>query len=116
MIGRLLLAGGVVLVAFAAVWLWERRGGRVRSGLPFGLTIATSDTCTICDAAVGAISAAGPDLPVLVVDASDLAHLRIRSVPTVLVADRWGEIVLRRSGRAAITDAETIVRAARAVA
>lgn len=116
MIGRLLLAGGVVMIAFAAVWMWERRGGLVRSGLPSGLTIATSDACTICDAALGAIVSAGPDLPVRVVDASELAHLKIRSVPTVLVADGRGEVVLRRSGRAAVTDAEAIVRAARAVA
>lgn len=116
MTGRLLLVGAVVVLAFAVVALWERRRGRVRSGVPSGLTIATSDACILCDAALGAIASAGPDVAVRVVDATDLAHLRIRSVPTVLVADRRGEIVLRRSGRSAITDAETIVRAARALA
>ncbi len=116
MIERIVLVALVVAAGFLFVSVWERRRGRGTTGVPPGLTIATSGTCATCDAAIVAISAAGPDLELKVVDATAFEHLRIRAVPTVILADRKGQVVLRRSGRAAVADAEAIVQAARALA
>jgi hypothetical protein len=47
-------------------------------------------------------------VPHRVLDAEALPELGIRSVPTLLVIDAKGEVVRRRSGRAAITDAARV--------
>lgn len=113
---RLLILAAVVLAAWAVVAVVERRKGADRHGLPQGLLIVTTEACRLCEDAVRAISEAGPELTPRIVDATALESLHIRSAPTVIVADRRGEIVLRRTGRSAIFDAEEIVRAARGVA
>lgn len=117
MIGlRILILLAVVAAAWAVIAIAERRRGADRHGLPQGVLIVTTEACRLCEDAVRAISKAGPELTPRIVDATELDTLHIRSAPTVIVADRRGEIVLRRSGRSAIFDAEEIVRAARGVA
>lgn len=94
----LLLA--VVALAFALVWLSERWRGRARTGLEPGLLLVTGPGCAMCGPAERALAGAG--LSFRSVDASQVRHLGVRSVPTLFVVDERGAVVLRRSGRAAI--------------
>lgn len=116
MIVRLALLGLTVAVAFGLVALLERRRGRIAATLPAGITLVTGPDCRLCDTARRALAAAAPDLAVRVVDVAAFGDPSVRSVPTVVVADAAGDVVLRRSGRAAISDAARIVAAARGVA
>lgn len=118
MILRLLLLALVVGSGFLAVAALERRRppGWTLPGATAGVTLVTSAGCAICPAAVRAIAAAGPDVTVRVVDAGDLADPAIRSIPTAIVTDQAGKVVLRRSGRSVVADAAQIVGAARGVA
>lgn len=105
----------VVLAAFALVWLavgrWERRRGAQAAGVSPGVTMFTTDDCRICPLAIETLAGAG--VPVTVRSARDpLAEaLAVRSVPTVVVADGQGQVTMRRSGRAVITDVRSIAAA-----
>lgn len=116
MITRLVVLGLAVAVAFGVVAVLERRRGKIGGDLPAGITLVTGPDCRLCESARRALVAAAPDLPVRVVDVSALGDPSVRSVPTVVVADGSGEVILRRSGRAAISDAGRIAAAARGVA
>lgn len=113
MMVRLVLVAAVVVLAWSAVAMWERRrpGLRNRSGLLPGVTLVTGPGCRLCDAAEAALRRHQVTSRRVTVDR--FPDLGVRAVPTVLVADRRGRLVLRRSGRAAITDAEAVARAAR---
>jgi hypothetical protein len=116
MIVRLVLLLLVVGAAFLAVAGFERLPRRAAlPGLGAGLTVVTGAGCVICPAAVRAIAAVDPGLAVRVMDRGDLADASIRSVPTAIVTDRGGAVVLRRSGRSVVTDAAEIARVARSV-
>lgn len=116
MIVRLVVLVLAVGLAFGVVAVVERRRGRTAVALPAGVTLVTGPGCRLCAAAARALTAADPGLAVRVVDVAELTDGSVRSVPTVIVADGSGGIVLRRSGRAAISDAVDIVRVARGVA
>lgn len=115
-LGRVFVLAGVIALAWVVVAVVERRKGADRHGFPRGLLIVTTEACRLCEAAVAAITRAGPDVEPTIVDVTELEGLHVRSAPTVIVADGRGEIVLRRTGRSAIFDAEEIVQAARGVA
>ena len=100
MTARIVLLVTVVVLAFALVWLSERWRGRARTGLEPGLLLVTAAGCSMCGPAERALAGAG--LSFRSVDASEVRHLGVRSVPTLFVVDDGGTVVLRRSGRAAI--------------
>ena len=111
MILRLVLVAATLAVAWLVVAAWERRPGRRSSGLGPGLTLVTSEGCRLCGPAFAALTRAGAS-PVVV----DAAHLPddagpVHSVPTAILTDRSGRVVLRRTGRSVITDAEFVARA-----
>lgn len=116
MILRFLVLGLAVGSAFVAVSVFERRRGRTDGTLPAGVTLVTGPDCRLCDAAARALATADPTLTVRVVDVGELGDASVRSVPTIMVADSAGDLILRRSGRSAISDVPQIVRAARGVA
>ncbi|MGF1667637.1 MAG: hypothetical protein ACFCVC_15370 [Acidimicrobiia bacterium] len=103
MTARIVILVGVVAFALLAVRLFERWKGRPRRGLEPGLLLVTSPGCTLCGPAQRALEAAGLDFRL--VDASDVPELAIRSVPTLFRIDGSGEVVARRSGRAAVLGA-----------
>ena len=105
----------VVLAVFGLAWLaigwWERRQGKQVNGVAPGATIFTTDDCRICPLAMETLAGAG--VAVTVRSALDpLAEaLAVRSVPTLVVADGQGQVTMRRSGRAVITDVRSIAAA-----
>ena len=111
MIGRLLFAMALFGLAWLAVGWWERRKGIQVKGVSPGVTMFTTDDCRICPLALETLADAG--VPVTIRSALDpLAEaLAVRSVPTLVVADREGYVTLRRSGRAVITDVRSIASA-----
>jgi hypothetical protein len=100
---RIVILVGVVLVALLAVRLSERWKGRARGGLEPGLLLVTSPGCTLCIPAQRALEAAGLDYRL--VDVSEVPELLVRSVPTLFRIDASGEVIARRSGRAAVLGA-----------
>jgi hypothetical protein len=98
-----LLAGG----SLALVSWWQRRPLPESGRFAPGVTVFTGPDCRLCGPLVHALGRVGVEPQI--VDIADAAPPPgIRSLPTVLVADAAGEVVLRRSGRAALEDVVTI--------
>lgn len=109
---RAIVLAAVIFGGFVAVRFWERRTGRVSSGLVPGVTVVTGPDCRLCEPALEAIRAGGIE-PAIVDIATGRRELGpISSLPVAVVASRNGDLVLRRSGRSVITDAPAIARAA----
>jgi hypothetical protein len=107
MIERLLILALVVAVALLVLHVRERRRPRnVR--MQSGINVLTGPDCRLCDPLLAALDDAGADYRLWDVTHEHLP-LTVRSLPTVLVADRHGDVVLRRAGRAAIVDLGTIL-------
>lgn len=109
MIERLLVLSVVLGVALLWVAWRERRtagGVTVRSGI----TVFTGPDCRMCPGLLASLDSAGANYRL--VDVSREHVPGIRSLPTVVVAHAGGEVALRRSGRAAITDLPTILSVA----
>lgn len=106
MILRLVVLVATLALAYGAAGLMERRRPRSMPGFQQGITLVTSPGCALCPA----IRTVLRDVEVREVDVSAVAG--VRSVPTVIVANADGEVILRRSGRSAIIDAPAIIEAA----
>ncbi len=106
MILRLVVLVATLALAYGAAGLMERRRPRSVQGFRQGITLVTSPGCALCPA----IRTVLRDVSVREVDVSSVVG--VRSVPTVIVVDADGEVILRRSGRSAITDAPAIIEAA----
>ncbi len=110
---------GVVVAVVAVAWLlvvaWERRRARGVLTTGAGVTVFTSPTCSICPQTIRRLREQGPDLPITVVDVAQEDRPAVRSVPTVMVTDGAGKVLVQRSGRAALTDTQVLVDAARGV-
>lgn len=100
MIVRIVVLLLVVAGAFALVWASERWRGRSRSGLVPGVLLVTAPGCSLCGPTERALLAAG--VAYRKVEVSDVPDLAVRSVPTLFRVDSRGEVVIRRSGRAAV--------------
>ncbi|MGI9647427.1 MAG: hypothetical protein ACR2OI_02800 [Acidimicrobiia bacterium] len=102
---RLILLALVGGGAWLLVSLWQRRpvGGDV--GLPAGVTLVTGPGCSLCEPAERALRQAGVEPRLAEVGAPDLPDAPIRSLPTALLVNHAGTVVMRRSGRAAVADA-----------
>ncbi len=111
MIERTLLVALVVLVAFAAVALWQRRGTTRLLSLPVGLTIVAEDTCRDCDTAKAEFDRLGVSYTAISVADAVAAGLTTRSIPTAVVSGPGGEALLVRRGRSVITDSGAIAAA-----
>jgi hypothetical protein len=109
LIERLIILALVLVAAFIVVRVVPRTRPRGTAVGP-GITVVTGPDCHLCDSVVAALDAAGA--PYLLATTSDIAGLTVRSLPTVLVADRFGEVLLRRSGRAAVIDMAIILSVA----
>lgn len=114
---RVVILALALLVAWAIVRWWERRRRGSVSGVPPGVTMITSASCVLCPDAFAALKAADPQLSVRVLDAQSpqAGAFAARAAPTVVVADRTGSILLRRTGRSTITDAAEIAATARRI-
>jgi hypothetical protein len=102
--------------AFVAVWMIQRRGRRPRRvGLPRGLTVVTGPDCRWCDRLLLALERRAPGLDVTVIGppTAEAAGLLVRSIPTAVVVDGAGAVVLRRSGTATIEDVDRLIEVAR---
>lgn len=99
-----LVAGG----AWLLVMLWQRRPAGGHSGLPAGVTLVTGPGCSLCEPAELALRRAGVEPRLAGVDGLELSGAPIRSLPTALLVDHAGTVVMRRSGRAAVADAEAL--------
>ncbi len=113
MIWRAALVVGVVALALLLTRLWEHRSLGSSPIFAAGLTLVTGADCRLCPQAVAA--AAGADIPVRIVDVSELADSPIKSLPTALVADRTGTVIASRSGRSAISGMAELIATARRV-
>lgn len=110
MIERALILVVIIGVALAVVELRERRLLPAARVMP-GITVVTGPGCRLCPPLLAALDAS-PATYRLVDVARTPPPEGVRAMPTVLVADEWGKVFLRRSGRSAVTDVETIVAAA----
>ena len=99
-----LVGGGAWLI----VVLWQRRPAGALSGLPAGVTLITGPGCSLCEPAQRALRRAGIEPRLAEAGALEVSGTPIRSLPTALLVDQTGAVVMRRSGRAAVTDAEAL--------
>jgi hypothetical protein len=115
MIEFMLRAGILIVVmggAFAAVALTSRRNpGVAKMVLAPGLTLVSGPGCRLCEPAVQALRRAGARVEVTE-DAELRDSLSVRALPTAFVVAADGEVIMRRSGRAVISDAAALAAAA----
>ncbi|MFO7548094.1 MAG: hypothetical protein R6X29_04370 [Acidimicrobiia bacterium] len=113
MINRLLVLALVIGLAVLVVALLERRRGRVRSGaLKPGVTVVTGPWCTLCGPTLAALEARGISPTVYDLSRAPDGLGTVMSLPTVYVVGDDGEVVIRRSGRSALTDVDAIAQVA----
>jgi|FLYL01.1.fsa_nt_gi hypothetical protein len=97
----------LLVVVVAAAWLvvrwWERRTPRQRGRLEPGVTLVTADWCRLCGAAMAALERHG--VQPRRVSVGQLRGVDVRALPTLLVVDSRGRLVMRRSGRSVIESA-----------
>jgi hypothetical protein len=108
---RLLLLGLLTGGSFALVSWLQRRPSPDQAGFASGVTVFTGPGCALCGPLVHALNRVGVEP--LIVDVTVQPSPEIRSLPTVVVADGSGTVVLRRSGRAALIDVVTIAQRSR---
>ncbi|MEX1004282.1 MAG: hypothetical protein WD990_08555 [Acidimicrobiia bacterium] len=107
MIERLVILLAVVGLALALVWAWERTKPR-RARIDPGITVITGPDCRLCPALILALDVAGVEYRRVDVSV-EAAPAGVRSLPTILVADSAGAVAIRRSGRSAIADLDTVL-------
>ena len=109
---RLLIVTSALGSALGALYLFRRRQGPVgRTGLPAGVTLFVGTGCRLCGPAQDALRAAGNDrINVVEAPAEEFDRLAVRAVPTAVVVDPGGQVIMRRSGRAVVADAGILVR------
>ena len=112
MIERLLILLAVVGIALAAVWIRERTTPR-RATVDPGITVVTGPDCRLCPALILALDVAGVEYRRVDV-ATESPPTGVRSLPTILVADTAGALAIRRSGRSAMADLDTVLAVAAA--
>ena len=110
MIERVIILLLVLGVALGIVWIRERAKPR-RARIAPGITVVTGPDCRLCRTLVRALDEAGADYRRIDVD-RDPAPIGVRALPTILVADGAGSVAMRRSGKAAISDLETVLAVA----
>ncbi|MEX2653817.1 MAG: hypothetical protein WD532_02185 [Acidimicrobiia bacterium] len=110
MIERFLILVVAVGLALAVVVIRERMRPRSLRVQP-GITVFTGPDCRLCPPLIAALDAAGAEYRTIDVSVSGL-RVGVRSLPTVVVADARGDIALRRSGRSAVVDVDTILAVA----
>jgi hypothetical protein len=120
--GRIAIVAGVIALFIAGRWLYARwrlalqRDDRPHPRLPRHLldgadrtwVLFTTPLCANCGPVERHLRAFDPAARVVRIDATEdtaLAHaFRVRSAPTVLLADRQGDVQARLVGAAAVTD------------
>lgn len=114
---RILVVAAALVAASAAVRMWERRRGSAGIVAP-GTTLIVTPTCLICPETIQALETADPSLELRILDATvdDVSAYAAKAAPTVVVADRRGQVRLRRTGRSTVADAAEIVATARRLA
>ena len=106
---RLLILLVVLGLALALVAMRERTGSK-RGHIAPGINVVIGPGCRLCGPLTAALEAAGAEFVLL--DTGDArVPASVRSLPTVLVGDRAGQVILRRSGRSAISDLNSILDA-----
>ena len=108
---RVALLVAAVAIALLLLWSYERQSFSVRASFVPGITVFTSAGCRLCPQTISALRNHGVHPLVVNVDTGSAPE--IRSVPTVVVADASGAVVLRRVGLAALQDVALIVEASK---
>jgi hypothetical protein len=112
MLIRLLIVGLLALALVLAIRYWPRRRGVNGRGVPPGLTLVTSSSCTECVRAADALTNAVATY--LAVDGRDSAAIGIKTltVPVAVVGNSDGDVVMVRRGTAIAADVHRLVEAA----
>ena len=105
---RLAVLGVLTYAAWAAVSWYQRRLRASEQQSDPGVTVFTGPDCSLCGPLVHALRRLGIAPRIIDVTDGTAPPAGVRSLPTVLVADGTGRVVLRRSGRAALDDVITI--------
>lgn len=101
----------LAVLGLALVWVaWRERRVRGGVGARSGMTVFTGPNCRMCPSLLTSLDRAGVSYHL--VDVSSQPAPDVSSLPTVVIADTDGEVTLRRSGRAALTDLPTILAVA----
>lgn len=102
-----------VVLGLTLGWVaWrERRTPRGVVARP-GISVFTGPDCRMCPGLLASLDRAGASYHL--VDVSREHAPGVSSLPTVVVADAGGEVVMRRSGRSAVTDLSMILAVAAA--
>jgi hypothetical protein len=79
------------------------------------VTLLYGPDCRLCEPARAALTASGIEVRVVEVGDAGRRSGPVMSLPTAIVVDGTGAVVLRRAGRSVITDLAQIVAAARSV-
>ena len=104
---RVVILLSVVIGAWLAVAVVERRGRWRATTGGQRLVLITGDGCRLCGPAEAALRSHG--LPVEVVDVREPNDFRPpRALPTAIVLDESLRIIMRRTGRSVIDDAGLI--------
>ena len=111
MVVRLAVLGVLALMLVLGMRLWSRRRGATVSGVPAGLTLVTSSTCTECVRAREALTRAGVEFVVVDAQASAAIGIKTMSVPVAVVGNGEGVVVMVRRGTAIATDAHRLAAA-----
>ncbi len=111
---RFVILAAVVVAPAGIVAIGRRRPGRRReaAGLPQGLTVFTAPGCRWCGPALSALADRGATPKVVSAPHPAFDGLRVRSVPTAVVVDGSGMVVMRRSGPVVVSDAGALAAAA----
>ena len=115
MIVRLLILVALIGGAYLTVAFGERRTRPMHAGLNAGSTIVTGPHCRLCDPAVSTLQNLGATPRVLDISDAPASLGPIRGLPVAILTDHAGQVIMRRSGRSIITDAEKLADAAAAL-
>ena len=115
MIWRLVLVAFLLGGVLVASYTLQRRRGPRRPGLAVGLSLITGAGCALCEPALLALRARAVEPRIVDVGNVPRSAGSIRSLPVAVVTDVSGATLLRRSGRAVISDADVIAEASRSV-
>ncbi len=112
MILRVLVLAVIVGGGYLAIGVAERRTRRSKVDLARGVTVVIGPTCRLCLPAVAALQARDVETHLIDVSAAPPSLGTIRSLPLAVLVDRHGQVVMRRSGRSVLADADRIAEAA----
>ena len=110
MLFRVLVVVGVVALGYVAVSVVERRRMRSPSRVPMGITLVSTSACQECVVAERKLVQAGAVFTK--VDPAEAVDIGVHTftVPTAVVGDASGNLVMVRRGKSVASDAALLAR------